>query len=96
MVVCDIPHRTRPPLLLQPHCLTTAIMKPPSTALLRTFSPLWQSAPIPWRASGCLALQQSHAFSSTPQRQKRNKGGPKTDPRICAPSIHRDGAFHVG
>lgn len=59
-----------------------AAMKPPSTALLRAFSPLWQSSPMPWTARGCLAQQQTQSFSSTPQRQKRNKGGPKTDPRI--------------
>lgn len=67
------------------HCMlatNVATMKAPSTALLRAFSPLCQSSSMPWASQGCIARQQTHAFSSTPQRHARNRGGPKTDPRI--------------
>ncbi|KAK3049153.1 hypothetical protein LTR09_009572 [Extremus antarcticus] len=58
-------------------------MKPPSTALLRAFSPIY-SQTLPWAARGCLAqqAQPKASFSSTEQRQKRNKGQQKRDPRI--------------
>lgn len=64
-------------------------MKPPSTALLRAFSPVY-SQTLPWAARGCLAQQvhQKASFSSTEQRQKRNKGQQKKDPRISMPT-HR-------
>lgn len=64
-------------------------MKPPSTALLRTFSPLWQSQILPSVAKGCLAQQQQKAdFSSTrPAQARKNKGGKKVDTRISMASL---------
>ncbi|KAK5715097.1 hypothetical protein LTR15_010513 [Elasticomyces elasticus] len=62
-------------------------MKPPSTALLRAFSPLWRTSALPWTARGCLAQQQAH-FSTTEQRMAREKGRPKTDMRITLIRYH--------
>ncbi len=63
-------------------------MKPPSTALLRAFSPIY-SQTLPWAARGCLAqqAQPKASFSSTEQRQKRNKGQQKRDPRISMSNL---------
>lgn len=62
-------------------------MKAPSTALLRTFSPLWRSEAPLATVRGCLAQQQQQRadFSSTPANQARNKGI-KKDPRISMPA----------
>ena len=67
---------------------TTTTMKAPSTALLRTFSPLWRSEAPLATARGCLAQQQQqHAdFSSTPANQARDKRN-KKDPRISMPTL---------
>ncbi|KAK3067710.1 hypothetical protein LTR53_015253 [Teratosphaeriaceae sp. CCFEE 6253] len=63
-------------------------MKPPSTALLRAFSPLWRTDAPSLIARGCLAQQQSH-FSTTQPRMARDKGkGPKTDMRITLIRYH--------
>lgn len=65
------------------HIPHTTTMKAPSTALLRTFSPLWRSdAPLA-TARGCMAQQQQQRadFSSTPANQARDKRN-KQDPRI--------------
>ena len=61
-------------------------MKAPSTALLRTFSPLWRSEAPLATVRGCLAQQQQQQqqradFSSTPVNQARDKRN-KKDPRI--------------
>lgn len=58
-------------------------MKAPSTALLRTFSPLWRSEAPLATVRGCLAQQQQQRadFSSTPANQARDKRN-KKDPRI--------------
>ena len=58
-------------------------MKAPSTALLRTFSPLWRSEAPLATVLGCLAQQQQQRadFSSTPVNQARDKRN-KKDPRI--------------
>ena len=62
---------------------TTNTMKAPSTALLRTFSPLWRSEAPLATVRGCLAQQQQQRadFSSTPANQARDKRN-KKDPRI--------------
>ncbi|TKA43932.1 hypothetical protein B0A54_05693 [Friedmanniomyces endolithicus] len=62
-------------------------MKPPSTALLRAFSPIWRTESLPWTARGCLAHQKAH-FSSTEQRMAKDKGRPKTDMRITVIRYH--------
>lgn len=72
---------------------TTAIMKAPSTALLRAFSPLFRTEGLPWTARGCLShtrwqprnaptSQPRADFSSSAPRMARKKGGPKIDMRI--------------
>ncbi|KAL1589099.1 hypothetical protein WHR41_02102 [Cladosporium halotolerans] len=64
-------------------------MKAPSTALLRTFSPLWRSEATSATARGCIAQQQQADFSSTPANQARNKrAGPKKDARITQIRYH--------
>jgi large subunit ribosomal protein L40 len=63
-------------------------MKAPSTALLRTFSPLWRSEAPLATVRGCLAQQQQQQradFSSTPANQARDKRN-KKDPRISMPA----------
>ncbi|TKA75479.1 hypothetical protein B0A55_04578 [Friedmanniomyces simplex] len=62
-------------------------MRPPSTALLRAFSPIWRTESLPWTARGCLA-QQTAPFSSAEQRMAREKGRLKTDMRITVIRYH--------
>ncbi|KAM0703187.1 hypothetical protein Q7P35_009125 [Cladosporium inversicolor] len=64
-------------------------MKAPSTALLRTFSPLWRSEAPLATVRGCLAQQQQQRadFSSTPANQARDKRN-KKDPRITQIRYH--------
>jgi hypothetical protein len=71
---------------INPHTTTTT-MKAPSTALLRTFSPLWRSEAPLATVRGCLAQQQQQRadFSSTPANQARDKRN-KKDPRISMPA----------
>ncbi|KAK4495599.1 hypothetical protein PRZ48_012867 [Zasmidium cellare] len=64
-------------------------MKAPSMALLRAFAPITHSQTLPWTARGCLAQQQKSNFSTTEQRQARDKNrGPKKDPRITQIRYH--------
>ncbi|RMZ22664.1 hypothetical protein D0859_13305 [Hortaea werneckii] len=59
-------------------------MKAPSTALLRTFSPLWQNPATSWTARACAQQQPQCAnFSSTRSNMARKgRGGEKRDMRI--------------
>ncbi|RMZ08429.1 hypothetical protein D0864_01742 [Hortaea werneckii] len=59
-------------------------MKAPSTALLRTFSPLWQTPANSWTARACAQQQPQCAnFSSTRSNMARKgRGGEKRDMRI--------------
>ncbi|EME41150.1 hypothetical protein DOTSEDRAFT_73549 [Dothistroma septosporum NZE10] len=90
------PHRTTPPRKTTAMLRRTAsaasmtTVTTPSMALLRLFSPTIRSETLPWTARGCLAQtqQQIAHFSSTEQRQKRNKGGVKKDPRIVQIRYH--------
>jgi hypothetical protein len=73
-------------ITINPH--TTTTMKALSTALLRTFSPLWRSEAPLATVRGCLAQQQQQQradFSSTPANQARDKRN-KKDPRISMPA----------
>ncbi|TKA28409.1 hypothetical protein B0A50_03876 [Salinomyces thailandicus] len=65
-------------------------MKTPSTALLRTLSPLCRSSALPWTARGCQAAQQqpSAPFSSTTRQRARERGGEKRDMRITLIRYH--------
>ncbi|RMY68015.1 hypothetical protein D0862_15024 [Hortaea werneckii] len=69
-------------------------MKAPSTALLRTFSPLWQSQPTPWTARSCiqrLPQQQPQCanFSTTRSNlARKGRGGEKRDMRITLIRYH--------
>ncbi|RMY12706.1 hypothetical protein D0868_02413 [Hortaea werneckii] len=68
-------------------------MKAPSTALLRTFSPLWQTQATPWTARSCvqrLPQQQPQCanFSTTRSNMARKgRGGEKRDMRISESSM---------
>jgi hypothetical protein len=70
----------------------TTTMKAPSTALLRTFSPLWRSEAPLATMRGCMAQQQQQRadFSSTPANQARDKKN-KKDPRISMRARDRRG-----
>lgn len=70
-------------------------MKTPSTALLRTFSPLWRSKAPVATVRGCLAQQQQQRadFSSTSANQARDKRN-KKDPRISMFAVF-GGVGHV-
>jgi hypothetical protein len=70
----------------------TTTMKAPSTALLRTFSPLWRSEAPLATVRGCMAQQQQQRadFSSTPTNQARDKKN-KKDPRISMRARDRFG-----
>ena len=63
-------------------------MKAPSTALLRTFSPLWQTPATSWTARACAQQQPQCAnFSSTRSNMARKgRGGEKRDMRISESS----------
>jgi hypothetical protein len=75
-----------------PHINPHITMNAPSTALLRTFSPLWRSATPLATVRGCLAQQQQRAdFSSTPANQARDKRN-KKDPKI---GMHCEGFASV-
>ncbi|KAI6797726.1 hypothetical protein KC363_g298 [Hortaea werneckii] len=65
-------------------------MKAPSTALLRTFSPLWQTPATPWTARACVQQQPQCAnFSSTRSHMARKgRGGEKRDMRITLIRYH--------
>jgi hypothetical protein len=75
----------------------TTTMKAPSTALLRTFSPLWRSEAPLATARGCMAQQQQQRadFSSTPANQARDKKN-KKDPRISMRAQDRCGRIMKG
>ncbi|KAF2717082.1 hypothetical protein K431DRAFT_349869 [Polychaeton citri CBS 116435] len=68
-------------------------MKAPSTALLRTFSPLWSAQTLPWTARGCLLarqiqVQQANSFSTSQPQLARKRQGPKKDPKITQIRYH--------
>ncbi|KAI6832393.1 hypothetical protein KC342_g7329 [Hortaea werneckii] len=69
-------------------------MKAPSTALLRTFSPLWQTQATPWTARSCVQRLPQHQpqcanFSTTRSNMARKgRGGEKRDMRITLIRYH--------